>query len=448
MEMDARLGPEVLDLIIDELEGSISTLCTISLVSSHCASRARRHIFKHVNLGHEEGSPPYDEDDAGEDGDDEPEDTQSTRFSDFLELLETNEMLGSYVHSLSIRMSSFIGREDYEDDEDFIDNLPLLLELLPSLSSIRMIAPEIGDVSDWKSMPHQVKEAITDCCGRANIRKVAIIGFWNVPYQLVFSAPKLEVLDLTMVSPSTDTAAFGSATPGPNRSTGLIELVAHSSSTFIRPLVLASPKMLSSLKTLQLDLGGTEDWDTYRRILRVCRASLQRIVLEVQVQPVGTEDRMPPLPNSKNLKLIVPAIPDWRRTHVYFPEYAINSMKSTLLLHEKTLETLELLTLTVSLRTTTFKVNPSVTILEDTTGAWAEVDECLSSIPNGKLQIELNFEILASTEGGVDHHDKMEVISQLSEKAATLLPKTTQAGRLNTFVHVLSLEEYKAQDNS
>ncbi|KAF6744973.1 hypothetical protein DFP72DRAFT_926935 [Ephemerocybe angulata] len=424
--MEPRIVPELLDLIVDEVEESTPTLYSLSLVSRRCAFRARRYIFKHVRLGCPEGTSPRD----GE--------KQSLRLRDFLELVKANEPLGACVQSLCIRMASFWGQAEFEDDETFIENLPPLLQRLPSLTSIRTTAPENGDVYDWPEVPTLVKAAIADCCSRPTIRKVAFAGFWSLPFELLLASPGLESMDLALVSPpGADKAVLG---PGVILGcTKLTELVLSGASNIIRPILLASPNIISSLKTLQMAGVSPDDWDTYHRILRVCHASLQNLILR---RSHYISD-VPLLRAVKHLQFPIHAVHSWSRLYVYRPEddREIHDLVSLLSQHgTKDLDVLESLTLQVCLRTVVpFDLDLRFAILIRTV-AWGGVDDYLCSGANRRFRVNLNFEVIVHTDS-VDPHDRIEVTRQLSEGATTILAQTAKAGRLSTSVAILTAYE-------
>ncbi|KAF5333247.1 hypothetical protein D9611_002775 [Ephemerocybe angulata] len=434
--MAPRIAPELLELIIDEAADAPPTLPSLSLVSRHCAFRARKYIFKHVRLG-SDGEKTFPHDNGSE--------RQLKRLGAFLGLLEANESLAPCVQSLDINMSCFTGSENVEAKCNSIESLVYVIQRLSSLSWIR-IGFSGGD--SWDAIPKRVQDAIADCFLRPRIRRISVVCFANFPYRLVFSSLGLQVLDLVMVRPCANTVAEGhdvTASTPYTGATGLIQL--DSRHSLIRYAVLASPDTFSSLQALRLALSSRDDWIVYCRILQLCCATLLQISIDAQVEfeDVATEENVPDLPNVKHLELMVLSSIEWRPTYVDVSTHGISYAESALSLHSKLLSVLESLTLKVLLSTSTFNFLNSYPILEGSAAAWTAFDEWLASRTSGQTRIELHFEILLLTGGDADPQDKIKVANQLVREATALFTKTAETGHLSISAVVLTKTDYRAQ---
>ncbi|KAF6761944.1 hypothetical protein DFP72DRAFT_877541 [Ephemerocybe angulata] len=438
--MEPRVAPELLELIIDEAANVPPTLPPLSLVSRHCAFRARKYIFKRVHLGSEGESWSFPYDSGSE--------RQLKRLEAFRGLLEANESLAPCVQWLDINMSCFTGPENVEAKRNSIESLVYVIQRLSSLSWIRIVHSSFSGGDGWDSIPKRVQDAIADCFLRPSIRRISVVCFANFPYRLVFSSPGLQVLDLVTVRPCADTEGHDVAASTPyTGATGLIQL--DSRHSLILPTVLASPDTFSSLQTLRLALSSRDDWKAYCRILQVCCATLLRISIVIQVKlervDAATEENVPDLPNVKHLELMVLFSIEWRPTHVDVSTHGISYAESALSLHSKLLSVLESLTLKVLLSTSTFNFLNSYPILEGSAAAWTAFDEWLASRTSGQTRVEVHFEILLLTGGDADPQDKIKVANQLVREATALFTKTAETGHLSISAVVLTKTDYRAQ---
>ncbi|KAF5336467.1 hypothetical protein D9611_006468 [Ephemerocybe angulata] len=433
--MQPHLPPELLDLIMDEAEDSPPTLHSLSLVSKQCAFQARRHIFKHVDLGFE----------YGDIGRVQMEWLRIIRRSmerlrNLRKLFWKNETLASCVKSINIRV------ELYDETADFIENLPPVLQRLTSLSSVQ-ITGSSGYCFHWERIPKRVADAIAECLLQPGIYEVAVKGLWNAPSQLIFSSPSLKRLHLECMRGNLEQTQ--EHLPLPPSCTPLTELVAVTSDTFIQTPAHASPRLFSHLKTFQMDLRASpESWTTCTEILRACRGTVERIVLCLRRdhETIVYEEDIPLLPQVKHLGIGVFSY-SWGEVgeclHLGGPLF-VRHMRMTLSKYgSNNLEVLESLSMQINIITATCKVanDHSLSILPDTE-EWSFLDEYLSGLANNRLQVKLEFVIhrdLQAYESELelwDTHETEAAIDQLSKEASAKLARTGQTGRLLVAVSI------------
>ncbi|KAF5323110.1 hypothetical protein D9611_009236 [Ephemerocybe angulata] len=446
--MQPHFPPELLDLIMDEAEDSPPTLHSLSLVSKECAFQARRHIFKHIDLGFKYDAIAR-------------EDMEwlriirasMERLRNLRKLFGRNETLASCVKSINIRV------ELYDEKTAFIENLPPVLQRLTSLSSVQITGSTDGGF-DWKQIPKRVADAIAECLLQPGIYEVAVYGLRKAPSQLIFSSPSLKRLYLEYMwwgNSLAQTQEHDLLLPPTGSCTALTDLVAVTSYEYIETLALASPSLFSHLKTFQVDFyPSSKSWIACREILRACRGTVERIVLRMrEVRTVDEEDMsdeedIPLLPQVKHLDIGVfsyswgPAgDPDVPGESLYLscPNF-VQHMRMTLSKYgTNNLEVLESLSLQIDIYTNTCKVtnDHSLSILPDTE-EWSFLDEYLSGLANNRLQVKLEFVIKRDVEADelelLDTRETEAVIDPLSEEASAKLPRSVQTGRLLVTVSI------------
>ncbi|KAF6751720.1 hypothetical protein DFP72DRAFT_906933 [Ephemerocybe angulata] len=412
--MQRHFPPELLDLIMDEAEDSPPTLHSLSLVSKQCAFQARRHIFKHIDLGFEYDfiarehmewlriiRPSME------------------RLRNLRKLFGRNETLASCVKSINIRVQL------YDEETAFIENLPPVLQHLTSLSSVQITGSTDGGF-DWKQIPKRVADAIAES-----------------PSQLIFSSPSLKRLYLEYMWPQEHDLLL----PPTGSCTALTELVVVTSYEYIEALALASPSLFSHLKTFQMDLyPSSESWIVCREILRACRGTVERIVLRmreiiVDAEGISDEEDISLLPQVKYLDIGVfsyswgPGDVPGESLYLSCPDF-VQHMRMTLSKYgTNNLEVLESLSLQINICTNTCKVtnDHSLSILPDTE-EWSILDEYLSGLANNRLQVKLEFVIQRDSEA--DELEPRQSSTSSLRKHPLNLPRTGQTGRLLVAVSI------------
>ncbi|KAF5322982.1 hypothetical protein D9611_009344 [Ephemerocybe angulata] len=387
---------------MDEAEDSLPTLHSLSLVSKQCAFRARRRIFKHINLGY--GSNAI-----------EP----MERLRNLRILFGKNETLASCVKSINIRMNLY-------KETLFIENLPPVLQRLTSLSSVQLTDSATRSFR-WEWIPKRVADAIAECLLQPDIYEVAIKGLWAVPSQVIFSSPSLRSLRLERMlgTPGADTRTFASTTK-------LTELVVVAESGGHFEWTAAShPKV--GLRAEKSFVHVVGQW---KESYFVCTIALS----------AADEDDIFLLPQVKHLDI---GVVSYSCGAIGEPLYFccsefVQDMRMTLSKYgSNNLEVLESLSLQIDILTATCKVvnDHSLSILPDTE-EWSFLDEYLSGLANkfNRLQVKLEFVIQRDFYADElelwDTHETEAVIDQLSEEASAKLARTGQTGRLLVAVSI------------
>ncbi|KAJ7443566.1 hypothetical protein FB451DRAFT_1556750 [Mycena latifolia] len=284
------LAQELVDAIIDELGAKNSfenqdyaSLHACSLVARAFVAPTQRYLFRRLALTRQnralsEARPKVAQRSAA---------------------LRSNPHLATYVRDLTLQIDLFS------------DNSPLLISLLPLLTSIKRLAIRDG-ARKWGELPADIRAAIVSLFSLQGLRCVALDRISDVPASLIrFALSSFKEVSLTFIYISDDDGDFPSAHQLAHTSFPSPAVLGHLAldyppavSTALHVLLLGNgaANPLGRLRHLQLTLRQTPDLGAFASIALKYSHSIQHLSIDFQRLPwKGLE--FPSLPQLRVLTL-------------------------------------------------------------------------------------------------------------------------------------------------
>ncbi|KAF6744821.1 hypothetical protein DFP72DRAFT_1176590 [Ephemerocybe angulata] len=276
-------------------EMTCKTLLQFSLVSKQCLEESRRYAFDRLHLGLSSTWPPTVTGPEPIPVDARPArlSLATSRIEEFYALLLANTTLGTDTGGV------------------LAHDLPVILDLLPSLTSLGVTNHLPVKLCHWTALPPQLQEAIARCCTRQSIRKLGFAEFYDFPYTLFMAPPNLEELYLSYVfEPEAKVQPVVVRRPQRLKTVSMVDY----GSPVVEDLLQEDPEAFSEVVTIIWNIQNQVDVDVLGRLFQLCVTSLQEVNLEFGVMlPWGDAT------NFDALKLMPPIKRLSLSSHIHLP---------------------------------------------------------------------------------------------------------------------------------
>ncbi|KAF5329172.1 hypothetical protein D9611_013174 [Ephemerocybe angulata] len=241
----------------------------------------------------------------------------TSRIEEFYALLLANTTLGTYVRHLDVGLPPRDRRHAASESQGsdtggvLAHDLPAILDLLPSLTSLGVTNHLRAKVCRWTALPPQLQEAIARCCTRQSIRKLGFAEFYDFPYTLFMAPPNLEELYLSYVfEPEAKVQPVVVRRPQHLKTVSMVDY----GSPVVEDLLQEDPEAFSEVVTIIWNIQNQVDVDVLGRLFQLCVTSLQEVNLEFGVMlPWGDAT------NFDALKLMPPIKRLCLSSHIHLP---------------------------------------------------------------------------------------------------------------------------------